>query len=107
MTPRRNVLRAPRVIAWSSTRPRSARTPGSSISVMCLKPRGNVLEIEVTNLASNRVRDLDVRKAPWKLMREINLVTVKYRPFDAAGWQIEPAGLLGPVTLVPLARFNP
>ena len=72
-----------------------------------LKPRGNVLEIEVTNLASNRVRDLDVRKVPWKLMREINLVSVKYRPFDAAGWEIEPAGLLGPVTLVPLARFNP
>ncbi len=50
-----------------------------------LKARGNVLEIEVTNLASNRIRDLDVRKVPWKLMREINLVNVKYRPFDAAG----------------------
>jgi hypothetical protein len=72
-----------------------------------LKPRGNVLEIEVTNLASNRVRDLDVRKVPWKLMREINLVSVKYRPFDAAGWEIEPAGLLGPVTLVPLALVSP
>jgi hypothetical protein len=72
-----------------------------------LKPRGNVLEIEVTNLASNRIRDLDVRKVPWKHMREINLVSVKYQPFDAAGWEIEPAGLLGPVTLVPLARFNP
>jgi hypothetical protein len=72
-----------------------------------LKARGNVLEIEVTSLASNRVRDLDVRKVPWKIMREINLVSVKYRPFDAAGWEIEPAGLLGPVTLVPLARFNP
>ncbi len=72
-----------------------------------LKPRGNVLDIEVTNLASNRVRDLDVRKVPWKLMREINLVNVKYRPFDAAGWEIEPAGLLGPVTLVPLALVRP
>jgi hypothetical protein len=72
-----------------------------------LKARGNMLEIEVTNLASNRIRDLDVRKVPWKHMREINLVSVKYQPFDAAGWEIEPAGLLGPVTLVPLARFNP
>ena len=72
-----------------------------------LKVRGNVLEIEVTNLASNRIRDLDVRKVPWKIMREINLVSVKYRPFDASGWEIEPAGLLGPVTLVPLARFDP
>ena len=69
-----------------------------------LKPRGNVLEIEVTNLPANRIRDLDVRKVPWKLMREINIVTVKYRPFDAAAWEVEPSGLLGPVTLVPLAH---
>ena len=62
-----------------------------------LKPRGNVLEIEVTNLPANRIRDLDVRKVPWKLMREINIVTLKYRPFDAAAWEVEPSGLLGPV----------
>jgi len=72
-----------------------------------LKARGNVLEIEVTNLSANRIRDLDVRKVPWKIMREINLVSVKYRPFDAAGWELEPAGLLGPVTLQPLTRVNP
>jgi hypothetical protein len=72
-----------------------------------LKPRGNLLEIEVTNLASNRIRDLDVRKVPWKIMREINLVNVKYRPFDAAAWELEPSGLLGPVMLVPLARVRP
>jgi hypothetical protein len=72
-----------------------------------LKARGNVLEIEVTNLPANRIRDLDVRKAPWKIMREINIVNLKYRPFDAAGWEVEPAGLLGPVTLVPLAIVSP
>ena len=69
-----------------------------------LKARGNVLEVEVTNLAANRVRDLDVRKVPWKIMREINIVTVKYRPFDAAAWEVEPSGLLGPVALVPLLQ---
>ena len=31
-------------------------------------------------------------------MRDINIVSVKYRPFDAAAWEVEPAGLLGPVT---------
>jgi len=72
-----------------------------------VKARGNVLEIEVTNLPANRIRDLDVRKVPWKIMREINLVSVKYRPFDASGWEVEPAGLLGPVTLVPLAIVSP
>lgn len=72
-----------------------------------LEPRGNVLEIEVTNLAANRIRDLDVRKVPWKNMRDINLVSVKYRPFDAAAWEVEPAGLLGPVTLMPLSVVTP
>jgi len=72
-----------------------------------LKPRGNVLEIEVTNLPANRVRDLDVRKVPWKVMRDINIASVKYRPFDASGWEVEPAGLLGPVKLVPLELVSP
>jgi hypothetical protein len=72
-----------------------------------LEPRGNVLEIEVTNLPANRIRNLDVRKVPWKIMRDINIVSVKYRPFDAAAWEVEPSGLLGPVTLVPLALVRP
>lgn len=72
-----------------------------------LKPRGNVLELEVTNVPANRIRDLDVRKVPWKSMRDINLVSVKYRPFDASAWEIEPAGLLGPVRLVPAGVVSP
>jgi len=72
-----------------------------------LKPRGNVLEIEVTNLPANRVRDLDVRKAPWKTMRDINLVSVKYRPFDASGWDVTPSGLPGPVRLIPARLVSP
>ena len=67
----------------------------------------NVLEIEVTNLPSNRIRDLDARKAPWKYMRDINLVSVKYRPFDASGWELEPAGLLGPVRMIPAELVSP
>ena len=77
------------------------------VRIDALKPRGNVLEIEVTNLPANRIRDLDVRKVPWKTMREINLVSVKYKPFDAAAWDVEPAGLLGPVTLIPVAVVSP
>jgi hypothetical protein len=72
-----------------------------------LEERGNVLEIDVTNLPANRIRDLDARKVPWKIMRDINIASVKYRPFDAAGWEVEPAGLIGPVRLVPLAAFKP
>lgn len=67
-----------------------------------LRPGRNVLELEVTNLAANRIRDLDIRKERWKIMREINFVNINYKPFDASGWPLAPSGLLGPVTLVPL-----
>ncbi len=62
----------------------------------------NLLEIEVTNVAANRIRDMDRRGVNWKIMREINFVDIRYRPFDASGWAIEPSGLLGPVELVPM-----
>lgn len=67
-----------------------------------LKPARNVLELEVTNLAANRIRDLDKRKVDWKIMREINFVNIDYKPFDASAWPLTPSGLLGPVTLTPL-----
>ena len=67
-----------------------------------LQPGRNVLELEVTNLAANRIRDLDQRKVAWKIMREINFVDINYQPFDASNWSLTPSGLLGPVTLTPL-----
>ncbi len=69
-----------------------------------LRPTGNVLEIEVTNLAANRIRDMDRRGQPWKVFREINFVDIHYKPFDASGWPVRPSGLLGPVRLLPLRR---
>ena len=62
----------------------------------------NILEVEVTNLAANRIADLDRRKVEWKAFHEINFVNIDYKPFDASVWQPLPSGLLGPVTLVPL-----
>jgi hypothetical protein len=78
-----------------------------ALRLPALKPRDNVLEIEVTNLPANRIRDLDLRKVDWKVMKEINLVDLRYKPFDASGWQVAPSGLLGPVRLVPLAVVRP
>jgi hypothetical protein len=72
-----------------------------------LKARGNVLEIDVTNLPANRIRDLDARKVDWKVLKEINLVSLKYKPFDASAWDVAPSGLLGPVVLVPLTALEP
>jgi hypothetical protein len=67
-----------------------------------LAPRGNVLEVEVTNLAANRIRDLDRRGVQWKTFHDINFVGIDYRPFDASGWPVRESGLLGPVMLTPL-----
>ena len=72
-----------------------------------LIPGRNVLELEVTNLAANRIRDLDQRQVPWKIMREINFVNINYKPFDASAWALTPSGLLSPVQLVPLRRLAP
>lgn len=72
-----------------------------------LRPGNNVLEIDVTNLAANRIRDLDRRGVTWRIMREINFVNIRYRPFDASDWELTPSGLLGPVKLVPLQRLEP
>jgi hypothetical protein len=72
-----------------------------------LKPGKNTVALEITNLAANRIRDLDKRKVDWKIMREINFVNINYRPFDASNWEITTAGLLGPVRLVPLSAFKP
>jgi hypothetical protein len=55
--------------------PFQVRLPG-------LKPRGNVLEIEVTSVAANRIRDLDRRGVKWKNFHEINFVDLNYQPFE-------------------------
>jgi hypothetical protein len=64
-----------------------------------LRTQGNLLEVEVTNLAANRIRDLDRRKVSWRVFHDINLVNIQYRPFDASDWPIFDSGLLGPVTI--------
>lgn len=64
-----------------------------------LKPKGNQLEVEVSNLPANRIRDLDRRKVSWKIFYEINLVSIVYGPFDASNWPVMDSGLLGPVIL--------
>ncbi len=72
-----------------------------------LKPGRNVLALEVTNLAANRIRDLEQRGVAWKNFYEINFVNIFYQPFNGAIWPLQPSGLLGPVKLVPLSAFTP
>ncbi len=67
----------------------------------------NELRLDVTNLAANRIRDMDIRNREWKIMRDINIVTrASYEPFDASAWDIQPSGILGPVQLQPMAQSH-
>lgn len=66
----------------------------------------NELEILVTNLAANRIRDLDIRSVRWRIFDDINFVNIEYGDFDASGWPLAESGLIGPVTLTPV-RLDP
>ncbi|MGN6552844.1 MAG: glycosyl hydrolase, partial [Verrucomicrobiota bacterium] len=79
--------------------------PCDTVVTSPLKPGTNVLALEVTSTAANRIRDLDKRGVPWKNGK--NFVTIGYEPFDASTWSLHPTGLLGPVRLIPLSRFQP
>jgi hypothetical protein len=70
-----------------------------------LQPGKNTMEVEVTNLGANRVRDLDIRKVNWKYFYDANMNSRSGRGvFDAAAWPLRDSGLLGPVQLQPVKR---
>jgi hypothetical protein len=69
----------------------------------------NTLEVSVTNLSANRIRDLDVRGVGWKKFYNVNF-PARFPDnrgpdglFTAARWEPLESGLLGPVTLTPLS----
>ena len=82
--------------------------PPFALTLPALKPTGNLLELEVTNLGANRIRNLDRRGVKWHEFRDIGFVNIDYKPFDASGWPVRASGLLGPVTLalIPPAPFS-
>jgi hypothetical protein len=75
--------------------------PPFRVRVDRLRPTGNVLEVEVTSVAANRIRDLDRRGVKWQSFHDINFVNIDYKPFSAADWPVRPAGLIGPVRVTP------
>jgi hypothetical protein len=80
--------------------------PFATVTEM-LHEGSNTLEIEVTNLSANRLRDLEKRGVEWKIFYEINMVNRHYEKFDATKWDPMPSGLLGKVTLTPLGKKVP
>jgi hypothetical protein len=73
--------------------------PPFRVVVNNLQPKENLLEVEVTSVSANRIRDLDRRGVPWRIFHDINFVNIDYRRFNAADWPLTDCGLLGPVTL--------
>lgn len=72
-----------------------------------LRAGKNTLQVEVTNVAANRIRDMDQRKVPWKYFYDANVLNTDYKPFDASSWPLRDSGLLGPVSLTPLKKISP
>jgi hypothetical protein len=72
-----------------------------------LQPKGNELLVRVTNLSANRIRDLDRRHVVWRNFHDINFVSITYKRFDASNWPLRDSGLLGPVRLQAMERFDP
>jgi hypothetical protein len=81
-------------------------TPPFRAMASSLKPKENRLEVEVTNLSANRIRDLDRRGVKWKNFYDINFVDINYKSFDASKWPLTDSGLIGPVTLTPVAAVE-
>ncbi|MBW6537585.1 MAG: hypothetical protein K0B11_21430 [Mariniphaga sp.] len=73
--------------------------PAFRVKVDNLQTGKNLLELEVTNVAANRIRDLDIRGGNWKKFHDINFVNIEYQPFDASEWEVKEAGLLGSVKI--------
>ena len=67
-----------------------------------LKNTGNVLEIEVTSVAANRIRKMDRDGTRWKIFHDINFANFMGKGrFDASDWPLAVNGLLGPVVFGP------
>ena len=63
--------------------------------------------MEITNIAANRVRDLDIRKVNWKYFYDANLASLTQRGgLDASVWPVRDSGLLGPVTLTAMTAVK-
>ncbi|MCX7011408.1 MAG: glycosyl hydrolase [Candidatus Sumerlaeota bacterium] len=66
-----------------------------------LKPGTNALRIEATNLAANRLRDMD-RKGARPIGQDGARSLLGRKPLDASNWPVADSGLLGPVRLIPM-----
>ena len=62
----------------------------------------NLIEIEVTNMPANRIADYDRRGVNWRIFKDINVVSVFYKPITFDVWETVPGGLTETPRLMPL-----
>jgi hypothetical protein len=73
----------------------------------------NTLQVSVTNLAANRIADLDRRGVPWKVFYNTDFPPHDREDrgpdglFDASKWAPRCSGLVGPARLTPVDRLEP
>jgi len=73
----------------------------------------DLLEVTVSNTMANRVADMDRQHQEWKLFYNVNMAAKLKENrgadglFTAAQWTPVASGLLGPVTLTPVATGGP
>ena len=70
-----------------------------------LKPGINTLEVDVTNLPANRIRDFDRRGVNWRIFKDINIVSVFYTDIRFDSWAVSPSGLTSAVTITALTKL--
>jgi hypothetical protein len=71
-----------------------------TIPATLLRQTDNRLVVEVVNLSANYMRLRDGQLPDWKKFYDINMVDIRYSPFNATNWKPMPSGLLGPVRLI-------
>lgn len=73
-----------------------------------LKPgKYNEIEIKVTNLPANLIADYDRRGVDWRIFKDINIVSVFYKPITFDVWETKESGLTASPVLIPLKQIQP
>lgn len=68
----------------------------------------NRLQIDVTNLPSNLIADMERRGVRWRIFKDANIASVTgQKLFSFGDWPTDPSGLNSRVTLTPAYYENP
>ncbi len=68
-----------------------------------LQKGGNCLQVDVTNLPSNRIAEMERRGVQWRIFKDANIASVTgQKVFSFGDWPIDLSGLNSQVRLIPI-----